>query len=146
MKKCFKCEQEKSLSQFYKHAQMKDGHLNKCIECTKKDATKFRNNNIEKVRDYDRVRARLPHRTMLNTETTRRMRNKFPHIYKAHTALNNAVRDGKIIKPDRCSNCNEEGKLHAHHNDYSRPLEVEWLCVVCHRQFHKDLNSDERIN
>ena len=38
MKKCFKCGNELELNQFYPHKQMKDGHLNKCIQCTKNDA------------------------------------------------------------------------------------------------------------
>ena len=39
MKRCFKCGLEKELTQFYKHKEMSDGHLNKCKECTKKDTS-----------------------------------------------------------------------------------------------------------
>ena len=41
MKKCFKCGIIKELSDYYKHPQMLDGHLNKCKDCTKRD-TKLR--------------------------------------------------------------------------------------------------------
>lgn len=37
---CFKCGEEKDLSEFYKHPQTKDGRMNKCKSCTKSDVNK----------------------------------------------------------------------------------------------------------
>ncbi len=53
----------------------------------------------------------------------------------AASAVRRAVATGLLIKPERCSKCNQKvpsGKLHGHHADYSKPLEVEWLCWRCH--------------
>lgn len=141
MKKCFKCREEKPLTEFYRQKKMKDGHLNKCKVCTKDDVHKHRQNNIDKVRAYDRERAKSPHRMKRNTEATQKMRKDFPHVYKAHTKVGNALRDGKITKPEKCETCNRVGQLHGHHDDYVKPLDVRWLCAACHRQFHRDLEA-----
>lgn len=139
-KKCFKCNKNKPLSDYYKHKEMGDGHLNKCKECTKKDATDHRWNNVEKIRTYDRQRGNLPHRIKARASNTKAWRKKFPKRYEAHKLLNNAVRDGKIRKPLRCSVCKKKPlQMEGHHDDYSKPLIVTWLCACCHRQLHRDL-------
>ena len=56
LKKCFKCRKTKTIYDFYKHSNMKDGRLNKCKECTKIDVKKNRDKKIEYYRQYDRER------------------------------------------------------------------------------------------
>lgn len=41
-----------------------------------------------------------------------------------------------MIPPVRCSECNKKGKVHGHHPDYGKPLEIVWLCPSCHRYKH----------
>lgn len=52
--------------------------------------------------------------------------------YYARLCLNNALKGGIISKPMNCSKCGRILKLTAHHKDYMKPLEVEWLCYECH--------------
>jgi len=68
MKICRECHIEKELNEFYKHFRMGDGYLNKCIACVKNRVTKHRNENLEKIREYDKSRAMLPHRVEARKE------------------------------------------------------------------------------
>lgn len=55
----------------------------------------------------------------------------------ARAELNAAVRSGAIQKPATCSQCPETHRLHGHHDDYSKPLQVRWLCPRCHGKDHR---------
>lgn len=136
-KKCFKCSRVKSLCDFYGHKKMADGHLGKCKECTKVDATANRSKNLDRIRAYDRDRGKLPHRIKLNVESTKKRRRRRPLQYAAHTLLGNAVRDGRITKSKTCTKCGSGGRINGHHKDYCKPLDVMWLCTICHKRQHK---------
>lgn len=58
MKKCFKCKENKDLTEFYHHPSTKDGRLNKCKECTKSDVRSNYSLRIEQYREYDKKRQR----------------------------------------------------------------------------------------
>lgn len=128
MKRCFKCGKEKSLDEFYKHSEMADGHLNKCKECTRKD-----------------VRERELHNPMAVYRSRLVTHKKNPTHANASRVVDAAVKAGVIQKPSRCSGCgchDEESRITAHHYDYTKPLDVVWVCSKCHRQL--DANRRER--
>lgn len=135
-KVCFKCNVLKPLSDFYKHKQMGDGHLNKCKTCAKNDVNKHRDDNLEKIREYDRNRPNKVERTAKMVEYTKDYREKYPNKYLAHRILNNACRDGKLERKSECETCSSSFRIIAHHTDYLKPLDVKWLCEVCHKAWH----------
>ena len=139
-KACFKCNVDKPLSDYYKHPQMGDGHLNKCKECTKKDAGKHRADNLERIREYDRQRGKLASRIASNTAINRAWRAEDKRRQKAHSAVSKAVRQGTLLK-EPCCRCGNEKSV-AHHDDYDRPLDIMWLCQPCHKQRHKELKEE----
>jgi len=137
---CFKCGKLKPLTDFYKHEKMSDGHVNKCKECNKKDVKKNYRENIDHYTEYEKNRFQDKDRKEYVTEQQREHRAKNPLKYKARTAVNNAIRDGRLFKQP-CQYCGSEEKIQGHHHDYSKPLDVIWVCFQCHRQKeHNQLN------
>lgn len=68
---------------------------------------------------------------------TKLYREKHKQKLKAHSAVNYALRIGAISRWPVCAipECSCE-TVQAHHPDYSRPLEVVWLCDYHHKQAH----------
>lgn len=134
MKVCFKCHIEKEVSEFYRHPQMADGLLSKCKECTKKDVREYAEKNAKKVRAYMARRESNPRRKAKRIEYQRKSRELNPAKYKARLWVNNALRHGKL-KRLPCEKCGNK-KSEAHHEDYSKPKEIKWLCFRHHREAH----------
>lgn len=133
-KVCFKCGIEQPLTEFYKHKQMADGHLNKCKTCTKTDTTTNRTANIDFYRQYDKERQQRPERRAKKSVYQSTQRTKYSNKYHARTMVGNAIRDGRL-KKQPCEICGAIG-VEAHHSDYYKPLEVRWLCQEHHKAFH----------
>lgn len=142
-KQCFKCLETKPFSEFYRHPKMGDGYLGKCKTCTKADVaereTRLRITDPEwtaKERERCRNKSDLARLLGNKPETSKAVkqawyrRNK--HKKKANTILNRAVKRGIVSKPSACNRCGCSGRLEGHHDNYSMPLAVEWLCTKCH--------------
>ncbi|MGL5551487.1 MAG: hypothetical protein ACRDCV_04165 [Plesiomonas shigelloides] len=130
-KMCFKCGEVKSLSDFYKHKMMGDGRLNKCKECAKRDVRENRLSKIEYYRAYDIGRG-----SRVTDESVEKRRKEKPNAYIACGIVQRAIRSGKLHRMP-CEECGSTDNVHAHHDDYLKPLNVRWLCAAHHSQWHK---------
>jgi len=54
------------------------------------------------------------------------------------THYNRARRKGIIKPPEKCEQCHKVGLLHGHHRDYTKQLDVIWLCPSCHGKARKE--------
>jgi len=101
-------------------------------------ATESRKNNIEKARLKEAL-FRIKY-----AERIKKYAKEYAKTYKrekvkqaARTILNNAVSRGKMLRPLNCEQCEQELPVQGHHEDYSKPLDVIWLCVPCHGKAHR---------
>lgn len=161
-KSCKVCRAEMPLSEFHRAAKNKDGHNTTCKRCRAMEE----HANRPLRREYYRQRSARPdvkakkaayqksaaglavnRRATAKYATTPRgrarackvaasMRAKYPEKVVARNAVTHAKEKGLLV-PQPCEACGATENIHAHHEDYRRPLNVRWLCVQCHRAEHR---------
>lgn len=149
-KVCTTCGETKPTDAFYAHPMMKDGRLSRCAECTKAAVRANRQARLEYYREYDRIRAKQPHRVKQRKEYARDNPRPRPEPdpvkREARVQLGNALRDGRIKRPPECQICAvSDDSLHGHHEDYTKPLDVIWVCTACHAFVHAYWRAQKRI-
>lgn len=72
-------------------------------------------------------------------ETRKRTKKKYRERTRGQLMIMNEIRRGRLVRPDKCEKCIKVCKPDGHHTDYSKPLEVQWLCKTCHAHQHGKL-------
>lgn len=130
MKICPRCQKTKPLDQFERDKRKPHGRGSRCYDCTRArynpawqqsyrgrspgaDAARRKRNRAAKY-DQERARDRMRYGSIED---------------RARHSIRNAVKSGKVIKPEACEQCRKKARLQAHHTDYEQPLAVKWLCA-----------------
>lgn len=90
------------------------------------------------------------HKLQMRIRAERYRNNPTNHIKEmARRQIFLQVRSGRLV-PLPCNRCGStkgrRGHTEAHHKDYSKPLEIEWLCTLCHVVADKELKDSDTIN
>lgn len=112
---CTTCKAWKPRSEFYKTRARVDGLCARCKDC-------------DRAHERNR-RAKDP------LHSKKRYAKRDPVKRKAREAVRHRIASGTIIRQP-CERCGMQN-AHAHHDDYSKPLEVRWLCVKHHAEVHR---------
>jgi hypothetical protein len=136
MKECPQCGEIKGDDGFYKRDGKPSGS---CKVCNRKydRARYYRSREKRLLRDKERIK-KNPN---LYKERNKVSKERYPEKHKARQIMSNAIRAGKLVRMP-CEVC-VEPKSHGHHHDYSKPLDVHWLCVKHHMEQHRKYKETE---
>lgn len=133
-KMCARCKKLKPLSSF--HATKDRKAKAYCITCDNAWWAEYRAANRSRVRSHQRAWERKFAKQIAKKKAKRyRSEPEYRKRVLARQRVYLAVKSGRI-KRGPCSSCGSTDKVHGHHEDHSKPLEVVWLCMGCHLKEH----------
>jgi hypothetical protein len=137
-KACAKCKLVKVTSDFHKDSSKRDGYRVNCKSCVKEYQ------NLDYVKEIKKRAAKKYYRTEWGLGEQRKIsrRNWLKNKASGRAKIYYDVRHSLVKEP--CLVCGTNTRVHAHHDDYTKPLDVMWLCPEHHSDRHKYLK--ERMN
>jgi len=136
-KKCNKCGEIKPIKEFRKAKTCKGNMSTYCRKCLSLCTAKTPSHQPEARRIYERERQKRPGHKEKALKLTLSWRKRNPEAVACWTIFKKAIKEKRIIRVKKCVECGSDIQVEAHHEDYSKPLEVLWLCRKCHYHKHK---------
>lgn len=134
-KTCRKCLQEKDTSEFHRLKIRSDGLQSYCKQCKTPMYRQFYEKNSARLNAAQREYFQTPVGKEVHRRASKRYQDVHPEKVLAHSLVQRAVRTGKLAR-QACEICNGP-KSEAHHDDYTKPLMVRWLCRQHHMELHR---------
>ena len=128
MKTCARCGEAKPLESFHRNCCRRDGVQTYCKACEQSTEIRVQRRARRKT-PMSRASRAAYKRQWLRRNVGRKTRAR-EHLYRA-------VKTGKIQRLP-CRVCGDP-RSHGHHRDYTKPLEVDWLCAFHHAQEERTL-------
>ena len=135
IKTCFKCGVEKPLASFPKRKTSSDGYRKDCKSCVAVFQKAYRKTVAYAASTLKYIQSEKG--KAVNAAGKARRKAKHPLKHTAHCKVTYAIRAGKLIK-EPCRDCGDIN-VHGHHPDYSKPLDVIWLCPTHHIKEHSKM-------
>ena len=152
MKYCYKCKQIKPLTAFHKDSSTKDGLNSKCKLCKsiyrKSYYQKNKGKELWRMKQYQLDNSEKIHKKAQEYYASepglkqhrldaKKYQKKYPERHNAHGKFTYALKTNRIKRPIHCELCGKKCVPEGHHSDYSKPLEVQWLCHLCHTKLYR---------
>ena len=125
-KTCGRCGVDKPASAFNKSKYAKTGLRSQCRDCMREERARLQQ-HYKEWRDTPERKAWY---------AAYRKSKYDPVKAKARNMVARAVGRGELVRAP-CEKCGDP-KSEAHHDDYSKPLDVRWLCESHHAEWHRN--------
>lgn len=133
MKRCRICGRNKVLGAYHIRNSRTGCRRTECKKCWYKAVRANVLKSPERNREYQRNWAKTPKGRVCAGKSARNFDRNHPEKRRAYAIVQNALKTGRLTK-EPCVYCKSK-RVEAHHTDYSKPLEVKWVCFPCHRKY-----------
>jgi hypothetical protein len=136
-RRCTRCGEVRLVEEFSPQSNTRDGLSSICRSCQRRLKRAYRRRYQEHYRRIKRESRRRNYRPGNRAATSPEEAAKNRSRQRAQYAL----KSGRLHRPDRCQACGQPPspalRIEMHHPDYARPLDVVFLCSLCHGQAHQ---------